>query len=659
MAKQNPVQSCCQTIRQRLLQAGYKNSDEVILKLCLYALRNETDAEKMVSGALGAGSMVEAVQADLSAGSPSVIIPAGMLEAVNQLIDGLSRQPVVIGDIYEQLAFGRKAQGIYYTPPEVIDFILEQTLHKADILTDPYLRIVDPACGCGNFLLRAYDVLVMKFKDSREQLLQLFPQQDWSDDGLHRHILRYNLWGADIDSLAADVASAGLLLKRSGSRVDDRPNVIVCDSLKYHGSLADNVNHRTFWTQKYQFVIGNPPYLSFGLRGNGNLEQEYRNYLRQAFPGSAEYKLSYYVLFMEQGIARLTEGGYLGFIVPDSFLLGRYYSKIRSYIMQHTTIEAIAHIDGPVFKKVSTGFTAICIFRKRSPSLLPTGKQLAVYRVQDKAELTHAVPVNKMEQDYFATLPHQRFRLFFDLTAEKLISKIEQAGSAFKKYATGHTGIRALTRQEAVISSVSHGEKWHEGLISGSQVNRYALQYDGHWLHIEPTLLYKGGWRSEVVTSRKILVRQTGYNLTACIDEKGLYHLNNIHSFVLTGTEVSLDYLLLVFNSQLLSFYYHVISMEYGRAMAQTDIETLEQLPVCYHPDINQQANQISTAMRLCLEQGRRGDKQALSRFQGLDDYVDQLVFRIYQLTDEEIAFVKHYEKALEARYRTRKKHVN
>ena len=653
MAKQNLLQSCCRSLRQLLIQADFTNADHVILQLCLFALRGETDAEKMLNQAAGGGSMTAAVQADLQEAGFSTAVSPELADAVGQLLFELKRQPVVLGDIYEQLAFGRKAQGVYYTPVEVIDFILVNTLQQADMLDNPYVKVMDPACGCGNFLLRAYDLLLVKLRECREQLIERYPQQDWSEDGMHRHILQHNLWGADLDSLAVDITSAGLLLKRPSCPVIHGPNLIVCDSLQYHRENGAG-KHRDFWRQQYQFVLGNPPYLSFGLRGNGNLAKEYRSYLKQAFPGSAEYKLSYYVLFMEQGIARLSDGGCLGFIVPDSFLLGRFYSKIRSYIMQHTAIETLVHIDGPVFKKVSTGFTAICIFRKREQPL-DKEQSIQVYRVKDKTELADAAPVHHMEQAYYATLPYQRFRLFFDATAEKLIRKIEQAGFPLKNYATGHTGIRALARQEEIIQTASLGESWHRGLTSGSQINRYELNYGGHWLNIDPALLYKGGWRPEVVASRKMLVRQTGYNLIACIDPSGLYHLNNIHSFLAKATNVSVDYLALLFNSELLSFYYHVVSMEYGRPMAQTDIETLEQLPVCCHPEINQQSGQLYSAMQSCLAAGRKGSSQALNRFHALDDYVNQLVFRIYQLSEEEAAYVKRYEKALQARYRTRR----
>ena len=49
----------------------------------------------------------------------------------------------------------------------------------------------------------------------------------------------------------------------------------------------------------FDIVIGNPPYVSYGLRGVGTLTKEERDELCRRFPNSAEYKISVYALFMD------------------------------------------------------------------------------------------------------------------------------------------------------------------------------------------------------------------------------------------------------------------------------------------------------------------------------------------------------------------------
>jgi hypothetical protein len=561
----------------------------------------------------------------------------------------LPRESRILGEIYERTSPGRRAQGVYYTPREVVDFVLQHTVATCDVVENPTIKILDPACGCGYFLLQAYDILWSKYRTARSKLTDRYPDSDWSDDGIHTHILQHNLWGADIDPVAAEITAVSLCLKHWQTNREIKPNILVCDSLKKMGEAKDAAKDKQFWSNQYDFVVGNPPYLSFGLRGLGRLASDYADSLRAMYKESAEYKLSYYVLFMQRGIEMLTPGGKLGFIVPDSFLLGRYFSKIRRYILETTAIEILAHITAPVFKSATVGMSAVCVLTKEEKALQRNTHIVAVYQARCLSQLEQATPACRYPQSYFSSLPHSRFRLFFDCTAKCLIDKLDAISLPLAQFATGHTGARSLTKQNDIIFTSPQGPLWRRGLISGRQVFRYGIEYQGHWLHIDPSKLYKGGWQPEIISQRKILVRQTGYSLTAGIDEQGYYHLNNIHSFVLRDDSVTLEYLLLLLNSRLLAFYYHVTSMEYGRAMAQTDIETLELLPFRIHPDINEQAPGLVKAMINFVQRRQQGDMEAEGKITAMDEYFNQLVYRIYELTDTEIAYVEEYERKLAA----------
>ncbi|MFQ7119615.1 MAG: N-6 DNA methylase [Intestinibacter sp.] len=60
----------------------------------------------------------------------------------------------------------RKERGIYYTPYVVVKYILDNTIGKHDIVQNPYPKILDMSCGCGNFLIQAYTMLYKKFYDN-------------------------------------------------------------------------------------------------------------------------------------------------------------------------------------------------------------------------------------------------------------------------------------------------------------------------------------------------------------------------------------------------------------------------------------------------------------------------------------------------------------
>lgn len=646
-SKQRWIKECID-LNRVLSEGGYQNSLGLILRLCILARRGLTNAGEAWAAALACPSVAEAANLQTGCWPPDETLGHSLLEQIGRLLAHMNQTTIAPGDLYELLLPDKKGQGAYYTPAEVVDFILSHTVGHADVVADPWIRIIDPACGCGAFLLVAYDILTAIYRTRRSELQAHWPDEDWSDDGIHRHILGHNLWGADLDETAADIACATLLLKRPEIRAP-LPHIVCCDSLACRQDGAkEGIFNRT-----YQYVIGNPPYISFGLRGTGQLAKEYRDYLREAYPASAEYKLSYYAMFMELGIDILSPGGCLGFIVPDSFLLGRYYSKIRRHMLLHTAVEVLASVSQPVFRQVSAGFNIICILRKKPAPCRPNeSERTDIYLTENKSGLAGSLPVHTMATGYFASLPHNRFRLFFDAAAERIVRCIDRRGRPLSLYATGHTGVRSLTRQEDIVSECRQGGCWQAGLVSGSQVLRYHLEYRGHYLNIDPAKLYKGGWRKEVVAARKLLVRQTGYDLTACIDDSGYYHLNNIHSFVPRQTAVSVDYLLLLFNSRLFSFYYHITSMEGGRSLAQTDIETLELLPVCESQELMDQAGVLAAAMGDYQQRRRQGDSKAGDEFASLDRKIDRMVYELYGLTSNDISYIEAYEQELRGRQR-------
>ena len=84
----------------------------------------------------------------------------------------------------------RKKQGIYYTPYVVVEYILEQTLKKHDIVEEPYPKILDMCCGCGNFLIRAYEILHEKFLENIENLREKYGKEFISTESISFHIIK-------------------------------------------------------------------------------------------------------------------------------------------------------------------------------------------------------------------------------------------------------------------------------------------------------------------------------------------------------------------------------------------------------------------------------------------------------------------------------------
>ena len=152
-------------------------------------------------------------------------------------------------------------------------------------------------------------------------------------------------------------------------------------------------------------------------------------------------------------------------------------------------------------------------------------------------------------------------------------------------------------------------------------------------MNTDPKLLWSGGFDPRVVKNDKILLRQTGDSLVANLDDEGFYHLNNMHAISpkepLDAYE--LKYLLALLNSKLMNYYYHLISLEFGRAMAQTDIETLELLPI--KQSSKEQKDEIVELVDKLLALHKKPiDEEIQAKIDNIDKKIDDKVSQLYDI---------------------------
>ena len=103
--------------------------------------------------------------------------------------------------------------------------------------------------------------------------------------------------------------------------------------------------------------------------------------------------------------------------------------------------------------------------------------------------------------------------------------------------------------------------------------------WDGEYINTDPAVI-KSGLGKIDYRKQKLLIRQTGDRITAAVDTQGLAVLNNLHAGAAKDDKLDLERLARYLNSEEMLFYYQAITMECGRAMAQTDLETLRELPM-------------------------------------------------------------------------------
>ncbi len=297
----------------------------------------------------------------------------------------------------------RKAGGVYYTPQYIVDYIVENTLGSllnecktpADVSK---LKVLDPACGSGSFLLGAYSKLIQWHKDyfARAGKEKRDRESFYIDESgqirltakLKREILKNNLFGVDIDPQAVEVTRFSLSLKaledlREGELTEERSlfhQTVLPDlsqNIKNGNSLigndyfagkmfadAEEMKRVNAFDWKSEFkvtmdnggfdaIIGNPPYIRIQtMKEWAPLEVEiYKEIYQSAKAGNYDI----YVVFVEKALSLLNERGRMGYILPHKFFNSQYGAGLRGLVASGKHLGKVIHFgDQQVFDGATT-----------------------------------------------------------------------------------------------------------------------------------------------------------------------------------------------------------------------------------------------------------------------------------------------------------------
>ena len=242
----------------------------------------------------------------------------------------------------------KKSKGIYYTPKFIVDYILNKTLKEHDILSNPCPKILDISCGCGNFLLEAYDILYEMFEYYKHEL---------KIENIHKHIIENCIYGVDIDKNAVDILNNSLRNKDIDSKIL-KSNIYCFDSLNKNNLGQDVIN--LFWENKFDYIIGNPPYI-----GHKSLGKEYKNFLLKEYSEVYRDKSDIYYCFYKRAIDLLSDDGIVSIITPRYFLESISGKHLRNYILNNSYINEIIDFNGSnIFKDISIASCIITLSKK-------------------------------------------------------------------------------------------------------------------------------------------------------------------------------------------------------------------------------------------------------------------------------------------------------
>jgi len=322
----------------------------------------------------------------------------------------------------------KKAGGVYYTPTYIVDYIVKNTVGKLLEGNTPNqvakLRVLDPACGSGSFLLGAYQYLLDWHQEwyathdpenhAKGRSPKLYrtispsPAGRGQGEGVWRlttaekkRILLNNIYGVDIDTQAVEVTKLSLLLKvlegenaetlgkslrlfHERALPDLGGNIKCGNSLIgpdfYEGQqlslLDDEERYRiNAFDWKAEFpeimqaggfdaVIGNPPYIRIqAMKEWAPIEVEF---YKKRYAAASKGNYDIYVVFVERVLQLLNDHGRMGFIMPHKFFQAKYGKSLRELIASGNHLSEVVHFgDQQVFAGAST-YTCLLFLDKAS-----------------------------------------------------------------------------------------------------------------------------------------------------------------------------------------------------------------------------------------------------------------------------------------------------
>ncbi len=376
----------------------------------------------------------------------------------------------------------------------------------------------------------------------------------------------------------------------------------------------------------FDIVIGNPPYVrpqKLNIEFKTKLWQHYKTFQKKA---------DLYVCFIENSVNIVKNHGIICLIVSNGFLRLDSFEQLRKLILKSTKILTIVDFDDDIFE---TATVKTCILKLEKNIL--SDNNLIRTAILNSISQINSIKYKFIEQQKI----HSNFQFIFDLssndTMDRIKSKIKFCSNSLETNFNISFGLK--TGDDEKFLSFSKTSNQFKKLLRGEDIDKYTLKFQGEYVLFVPDemRLHRKTARpgdAERYEQPKILVRDTGGGLRGTFDNEWYYVKDVLIIVHISKSSNLLKKLIGIINSSLMSFYYntsfptlHVQRNELASLPIHKSI--LEDSFLKEVPDIVDQILALK-------QQNPQADTSAL------ENEIDQMVYKLYGLTEEEIGIVEN-----------------
>ncbi len=538
----------------------------------------------------------------------------------------------IVGYLYENTMSSedKKNCGSFYTRSnDIIDYMIN------NVQIDEDTHILEPSCGSGLFLIEIIKIIKNNSKELNKALLL-------------KKIFK-NIEANDIDSMACKITEANILC----SLIEDIKDVYIQNNgfklpkLKIYNYdfCYKNINN------KYDVIIGNPPFVTLYGRRSRNMTEEKRAYFNTfkfVVDKKKNNKFNLSMFFIENSLDLLKKNGKLSFILDISFFEDAYMD-MRKYLLDNYTIEELTtNVNG--FENVASNQIILTILNKKSDVQdnvkyfdYSTKKtklfSQSIWNKRDKKynfllpldgvkkEIINIMEKNKKLDDYF---PGKSLRTCCALTGRTddfIVEKDKKTDNEIFPYLEGAKGVAYKFAKPSPFRYIEYDYDLQLKISDEFKVELEAL---GIKNKKRVTLGDK-----ECYKSPKIFIRQSASEIISTYTEENYAANNSIYILSLKNSNKEstdkLKYTNGILNSKLISYFAsstNVIRGGNGKT-PQIKISDLKRIPIALAN--NEDFNKIIDLTDKLQERFNENEYRELNK----------LVYKIYGISEEQEEYIE------------------
>jgi hypothetical protein len=410
------------------------------------------------------------------------------------------------------------------------------------------LKILDPACGSGAFLNQAVNFLVQEHQFIDDIIAELTntPLRLFDTDIA---ILENNIYGVDINEESIEIAKLSLWLRtaKQGRKLSNLSNNIKCgnsliDDPAVAGDKAFNYQEEfpeVFANGGFDVVIGNPPY-------GAQVSSFEKDFLLKKF-GCYNQNFDVYTAFMELAFQINKICGYWSFIIPVSWQSGDAYYDLRKFISEKGKLELAIKLPYDVFEAAYVD-TGIYIFK----NVLVKEYKTLVYEFPIKSkysgDFVTDINLKKLPNKYWEDL--SSLKIVLNPSFYELLPKITKGTINLSEITNSIRGILP-NENDISITEINDYKKYYTGgLYRYSYLEEFKwVNYGEHLKEKPKDYSYFLGDR---ILIRRLINRQ--FQIMATYVENEFVNKKDLYNLKITNNNYHIKYVLALINSKLISY---------------------------------------------------------------------------------------------------------